>query len=333
MDEMEIFLKNLNFFEVSLKLTQKQMADRLYASPPQYNKVRSGRQLPSLGFLLNAEKTFGVTIDELLHVDLQDEGEGEHKYDRMDSRYVGCYVVYYCSSDLYNKFLSVADDSLMELKAGILIIHKNESEKALNACLWTGFKKERVDVHFQELKKFRNGMLNMRSYMSSVGKECDFFEGNVFFSKKHVQIVLTEKHFGGKALLTFHRTEGMKFHAALGNASMLQGGGVSSLSYIGLCDFPLQCPDDEISKYLIMQERKMVDFSLLHDYVGEIVEKCEAVEDISIRHFMASSELYKLVMRILVSEKCKPTGITEPENNLWYSFYEKERRTHRTEFV
>lgn len=328
MENMEIFLKNLNFFEVSLNLNQKQMADRLYASPPQYNKVRTGRQLPSLGFLLNAEKTFGVTIDELLHVDLQDDIEDNHEYEQMDSRYVGTYVVYYCSSDLYSKYFFVVDNPSVEVKAGLLMIYKKESEKVLKACLWTGLSKERASVHFHELKKLGNGVMNMRTYMSSVGKECDSFEGNVFFSKKHIQIDLTEKQ-GGKALLTFHRTEGVKFNAALGTSSMLQAGDVSSLSYIGLCDFPLQCTNEEISKYLVMQDRKMLDFPLIHNYVGEIVKKCEQVENVSVRHFMASSELYNLIIKILISEKSKPTGVTKPENALYCNFVEKERRAYR----
>lgn len=323
-DEMQIFLSNLKYYEEVLKLTQKQIAEKMYVSPATYCKIRKGDQLPSIDFLMKAESFFGVSIDTLLHTDLKNVEQ--EKSGLVDLRYIGCYIVYHSGANLFSKFFCGLEDQFLELKTGILIIRKSTNGKELKATFYSNFVREIGERHFHELKKMGNAFMNMQTYLNNMQTGGGVFEGDVHFTSKYMQICFKEKQYGSKALLSFHRMdEGIRLHATLGTVSMALGGG-PSLGYLGVSHITLNETDEEILKILMTQNRKKMDFLLIHEMVKQVIENSEDIDDITVKQYMVSTTIYKFIEKILVDESSRPLGITPVEDNLWCSMVLKTKR-------
>ena len=63
--------KNIAFQRNKLNLTQTALAEKLCISPKTVSKWESGNGLPSIEFLPELSKLFGITIDELLYKDIE----------------------------------------------------------------------------------------------------------------------------------------------------------------------------------------------------------------------------------------------------------------------
>lgn len=312
---MDVFIDNLKYFEEVMRLTQKQIAEKMFVSPASYCKIRKGDQLPSLDFLLKCESYFGVSIDTLLRVNLKNMEQSESEL--IDSRYVGCYIVYHAEANLFSKFFCDSDNQFTEIKTGILIIKKSSCGKMLKAVFYSNFAREIGERHFRELKKLGNSFMNMQTYLNNVRTGCTVYEGNVHFTTQYMQICFTENKFGHKALLSFHRmNEGIRFQAALGTVSMTSDGG-PSLGYIGVSHVILHEADEEILKSLMIQNRKKMDFLLIHEMVKRTLESCDEIEDCTVKQYMVSTAIYKFIERMLLDESSRPLGITPVEDNLW----------------
>ena len=61
-----IFGKRLQEFRKELKLTQKQMSEKLFVAESTYANWEQGRREPSLGLLVRLAQELGVTTDYLL---------------------------------------------------------------------------------------------------------------------------------------------------------------------------------------------------------------------------------------------------------------------------
>lgn len=328
MHEIDPFSKNLKHIEVVNQLTQKEVADRIPVSVSQYSKVCTGKQMPSISFVLGVEKAFGISLDSLLHVDLEEEAKRKSTtYGSFDQRYQGCYMVYYHDSNLYDKYFAEFVEKDVELKAGILVVRKDDVEKSkLKISLWMGYSRERAKIHYEQIKKFGKSMATVCSYLMSTSRSCDIFEGTAIFTEDYVQFDLTEQTSGSKALITLHNMrEGTKYKAGLGTLSMSLEGRASTLRYIGISDMNLTCAEDDISRHLMM-ENENIDFSLINEAVVEIMEKSEDIDGSIDKQLVISNEIFKLIKRILRSKTCRPAGVTEIENRRWCHFVEGEMK-------
>ena len=63
--------KNIAFQRNKLNLTQTALAEKLCISSKTVSKWESGNGLPSIEFLPELSKLFGITIDELLYKDIE----------------------------------------------------------------------------------------------------------------------------------------------------------------------------------------------------------------------------------------------------------------------
>lgn len=61
-----MFKNNLRFHREYLKLTQKEVADKLHISRERYNQYENGRRRPDFEILKDIAKIFNVSTDELL---------------------------------------------------------------------------------------------------------------------------------------------------------------------------------------------------------------------------------------------------------------------------
>ena len=330
MREIDPFSKNLKHIEVVNQLTQKEVADRIPVSVSQYSKVCTGKQMPSISFVLGVEKAFGISLDSLLHVDLEEEAKKPSTtYSSFDQRYQGCYMIYYQDSNLYDKFFAEYAEKDVEVKAGILVVSKDDINRSkLKVSLWMGYSRERASIHYEQIKKFGKSMATVIGYLMSTNRNCDVFEGTAIFTKEYVQFDLTEQSCGSKALITLHSMrEGTKYKAGLGTLSMSLKDRASTLRYIGISDTNLTCSEDEISRHLMM-ENVNVDFSLINEAVVDIMEKSEFFDDSIDKQLIISNEIYKLIKKILQSKTCRPAGVTEIENRRWCHLVESEMKNN-----
>ncbi len=249
-ENLKIFNSNLKYLMQVHNLTQKQLSEQTGISAGTINNYVTKSAEPSVEFLLNLKKLYGVNLDEMFTLDMTKQVKITPK-DELNQekikKYLGSYIMYFYNSSEYKGKVSAYSKNTLKY-AVLSFIYKEESNtiKAI-----ANFIKSRDEA--EEIKT----LLESKTSDSEIEKVHEsypqLYYGNLEMSDLQLFVYLKSEELNDQSLIILNNPPSNKLYVGgLGTANSVSRGRehMPCVQFILVSRNILRIPDGEVYNLL-----------------------------------------------------------------------------------
>lgn len=249
-ENLKIFNSNLKYLMQVHNLTQKQLSEQTGISAGTINNYVTKFAEPSVEFLLNLKKLYGVNLDEMFTLDMTKQVKITPK-DELNQekikKYLGSYIMYFYNSSEYKGKVSAYSKNTLKY-AVLSFIYKEESNtiKAI-----ANFIKSRDEA--EEIKT----LLEAKTSDSEIEKVHEsypqLYYGNLEMSDLQLFVYLKSEELNDQSLIILNNPPSNKLYVGgLGTANSVSRGRehMPCVQFILVSRNILRIPDGEVYNLL-----------------------------------------------------------------------------------
>lgn len=331
---IEQFATNLNLFiDQHENLTGKKLAEATGYSEGAISGFRQGNNLPTLLFLLQMKRIYGISIDEFLTKNITpadyDTPPSTTKLEKNEleayDRFVGTYMLYYFDTSAYkgNNYDSPSES----LRFGVLHIYATPSslDKLSHSvvCI-TGINNRDNAVNVRnEIELASQSEDDIASYIQSAYPDYAYY-GDFDLSPTHAFISM--KHANkDQALIILHRPHPNqpKYNSGIGTINSISHGreAMPTIQFVGLSRTNTCLSDEEIHQMLLLEHTSIKD-SPITDSLINIIKKQYENRDTTIsdyqRDIMVKGAISAYVKEVVDANLFRVAKISNKDDDSWY---------------
>ena len=253
-----------NKFHENLKILAKQYTQREIAlktgfSQSSINNYLSGMSEPSMQFLVALKKAFGISIDEFLFSEIQNQSEVDYH------KYIGNYIVYYYNNTSYKG--EVHTNLKNTLNYGVISVLKDKATDN-SVRVYATFVKGRVEA--TKLLKELNTKTQSVDIVNTLSQSRYFYKGNLSVSEESISIEIKDKKNGDFISILLNNPPTISdYIGGIGTVNSISRGREHNpcVQYIIISKKIIEKPDGELYNCL-----KLNDYNInLSDAINDIV--------------------------------------------------------------
>ena len=312
-------------------LTQRELAELVGVAPATMTDYCRGRRLPTVEFLVELKKRYGISIDEFLtqSIPAGDSSFGETDEHALTTyrKYCGIYYVYYFDTSKLKGRDSL--NSRESLLYGILCIYETRSligRPRYNCAAILGFH-DRINA--ASVKAKLEGMDDPSQMVEYIDREYEktAYYGDFEMSQEHAFISMTHANTD-KALLILHRVDNNKknYTGGIGTINSISKGRerMPVIQFMGISRHALSLSTEEVHHRLLLNYPA---FSAGEETDGMIktFKNLYMTQDEPSRGFtdyqkfvMVQSTLEWYIRKILERNMFRYGKISEQDDDDWY---------------
>ncbi|MBE5734854.1 MAG: helix-turn-helix domain-containing protein [Clostridiales bacterium] len=217
-NNLDIFHNNLRHLLSTHGYTQKQLSTLTNTSCASINNYINKNAEPSLSFALKLKDIFGVSVDDLLEIDLSKKTQEKPKKETNLTRFIGSYLMYFYNSGEYKG--KVSNFSKNTLKYAVISVVQEDNGSISTLA---SFIKNRDDA--EEIKTRLDNATNTKQKRSIHNEIEGAYKGTIDVSDKQIFIYLKSESLNDQSLIILNNPPSNKeYLGGLGTANSVSRG-------------------------------------------------------------------------------------------------------------
>lgn len=327
------FAANLSTLMEQKHITGKQLHEATGYSEATISGMKNGNKSPTLGFLLELKRLYGISIDDFLSKNiLPDVYDSEPSTSKLEenerkayAKFVGTYYLYYFDTSSYkgHNYDSPADS----LRFGILHIYATPSslDKFNHSvvCI-TGIqtREKAIEIRHSIDDTAREGG-DIPSYIHDRYPDFAYY-GDFDMSPDHVFISFRHTN-KDKAMIILHRPISNKsqYNSGIGTINSISRGreATPTIQFIGLSREDTRLSNEELHQMLLLDHISIKDSPVTEDLIN-VIKKLYRSNDDSISDFqrdiMVKGAITAYVRKVGEANFFRVAKISNRDDDTWY---------------